>query len=49
MKAVLVIDIQKSYITKYETDIVQRINERIMECQKAQYDIVYIKLSLIHI
>ena len=43
MKAVLVIDIQKSYITKYETDIVQRINERIMECQKAQYDIVYIK------
>ena len=43
MKALLVIDIQKSYITKYETDIVQRINERIIESQKAQYDIVYIK------
>lgn len=43
MKALLVIDIQKSHITKYETDIVQRINERIMEFQKAQYDIVYIK------
>ena len=43
MRALLVIDIQKSYITKYETDIVQRINERIMESKKAQYDIVYIK------
>ena len=43
MRALLIIDIQKSYITKYETDIVQRINERIMESQKAQYDIVYIK------
>ena len=43
MKALLVIDIQKSYITKYETDIVQRINERIIDSQKAQYDIVYIK------
>lgn len=27
MKALLVIDIQKSYITKYENAIVQRINE----------------------
>lgn len=43
MKALLVIDIQKSYITKYETDFVQRINERITESQKAPYDIVYIK------
>ena len=43
MKALLVIDIQKSYTAKYETDIVQRINERIMETQKLQYDIVYIK------
>lgn len=43
MKALLVIDIQKSYIAKYETDIVQRINERIIEAQKLQYDIVYIK------
>ena len=42
MKALLVIDIQKSYITKYETDIVRRINERIIDSQKAQYDIVYI-------
>ena len=30
MKALLVIDIQKSYITKYENAIVQRINERII-------------------
>ena len=43
MKALLVIDIQKSYISKYETDIVQKINERIIEAQKYQYDIVYIK------
>ena len=43
MKALLVIDIQKSYITKYETDLVQRINERIIESQKSQYDIIYIK------
>ena len=43
MKVLLVIDIQKSYIKKYETDLVQRINERITEAQKALYDIVYIK------
>ena len=43
MKALLVIDIQKSYVTKYETDIVQKINERIIESQKNQYDIIYIK------
>lgn len=43
MKALLVIDIQKSYISKYETDIVQKINERIIEAQKHRYDIVYIK------
>lgn len=43
MKALLVIDIQKSYISKYETDIVQKINQRISEAQKSQYDIVYIK------
>lgn len=41
MKALLVIDIQKSYITKYENAIVQRINERIIKSQKAQYDIIY--------
>ena len=43
MKALLVIDIQKSYITKYENAIVQRINERIIKPQEAQYDIIYIK------
>lgn len=43
MKALLVIDIHKSYITKYENAIVQRINERIIKSQKAQYDIIYIK------
>ena len=43
MKALLVIDIQKSYISRYETDMVQRINERIIEAQKHRYDIVYIK------
>ena len=41
MKALLVIDIQKSYITKYENAIVQRINERIIKPQEAQYDIIY--------
>ena len=48
MKALLVIDIQKSYISKYETDIVQKINERIIEAQKYQYDIVYIKNTKKH-
>lgn len=43
MKALLVIDIQKSYITKYGSDIVKRINDRIIESKKAHYDIVYIK------
>ena len=43
MKALLVIDIKASYITRYENDILQRINERIVEAQKSQYDIVYIK------
>lgn len=43
MKALLVIDIQKSYITKYENAIVQRINERIVKSKKAQYDIIYIQ------
>lgn len=43
MKALLVIDIQTSYITKYGNDIVQSINERIIESLKAQYDIIYIK------
>ena len=36
MKALLVIDIQKSYISKYEINIVQKINERIIEAQKHQ-------------
>ncbi len=43
MKALLVIDIQKTYISKYEVNIVQKINERIIEAQKNRYDIVYIK------
>ena len=43
MKALLVIDVQKTYISKYEANIVQKINERIIEAQKNQYDIVYIK------
>lgn len=43
MKALLVIDIKASYITRYENDILQRINERIIEAQKSQYDIVYVK------
>ena len=43
MKALLVIDVQKTYISKYEANIVQKINERIIEVQKNRYDIVYIK------
>lgn len=43
MKALLVIDIQESYVSMYENDIVQKINERIIEDQNHQYDIVYIK------
>lgn len=43
MKALLVIDVQKSYMLKYETDLLDRINRKIEEAKKNQCDIVYIK------
>lgn len=43
MKALLVIDVQKSYMTKYKTDLLAEINRQLDEAKKYQYDIVYIK------
>lgn len=43
MKALLVIDVQKSYLKKYEIDLLKRINKQIDAAQKKHYDIVYIK------
>ena len=43
MKALLVIDVQKSYMIKYKIDLLEKINRQIYEAQKNQYDIVYIK------
>lgn len=43
MRALLVIDIQDTYITKYESDLLKRINERIKEAHNNHYNIVYVK------
>lgn len=43
MKALIIIDVQRSYMTKYKTDLLERINRQIDDAQKNQYDIVYIK------
>ena len=43
MKALLVIDIQKSYISRYNHNLLSKINERILEAEKNHWNIVYIK------
>jgi len=43
MRALIVIDVQKSYMKKYETELLDRINRQIDIVQKNQYDIVYVK------
>lgn len=43
MNGLIVIDVQKSYMTKYETDLLGRMNRQIDIAKKNQYDIVYIK------
>lgn len=43
MNGLIVIDVQKSYMTKYETDLLERMNRQIDIAKKNQYDIVYIK------
>ena len=43
MKALLIIDVQKSYMAKYQTDLLERINRQIDDALKNLYDIVYIK------
>ena len=43
MNGLIVIDVQKSYMTKYETDLLERMNRQIDLAKKNQYDIVYIK------
>lgn len=43
MKALLIIDVQKSYMAKYQTDLLERINRQIDDARKNLYDIVYIK------
>ena len=42
MKALLVVDIQKSYISRYDHNLLSKINERILEAEKNHWDIVYI-------
>ena len=43
MKALLVVDIQKSYISRYDHNLLPKINERILEAEKSHWVIVYIK------
>ena len=43
MKALLVIDIQKSYISRYDHNLLPKINERILEAEKNHWNIVYTK------
>ena len=43
MKALLVIDIQQSYISRYDHELIQRINKRITEVHESNWDIVYIR------
>ena len=43
MKALLVIDIQNSYISKYEPGLLRKINDRILEVQNDKCDIIYVK------
>ena len=43
MKALLVIDIQKSYISRYDHNLLPKINERILEAEKNHWNIVYVK------
>ena len=43
MKALLVVDIQKSYISRYDHNLLPKINERILEAEKSPWFIVYIK------
>ena len=43
MKALLIIDVQKSYMAKYQTNLLERINRQIDDARKNLYDIVYIK------
>ena len=43
MKALLVMDIQKSCISRYNHNLLSKINERILEAEKNHWDIVYIK------
>ena len=46
MKALLVVDIQKSYISRYDHNLLPKINERILEAEKNHWNIVYIKRKL---
>ena len=43
MKALLVVDIQKSYISRYDHNLLPKINERILEAEKNHWNIVYVK------
>ena len=43
MKALLVVDIQESYFSKYDASILVKINKRIIEAQEQNQEIIYIK------
>ena len=43
MKALLVIDVQDSYMKRYEPDLLEQINKCIKNAYNNQYNIIYVK------
>lgn len=43
MKALLIVDIQESYFSKYDVSLLEKINKRILEAQEQKQEIIYIK------
>lgn len=43
IKALLVIDVQNSYMKRYDPALLKRINKRIKNAYDTQYNIIYVK------
>ncbi len=43
MKALLIVDIQELYFSKYDVSLLAKINKRILEAQEQKQEIIYIK------
>lgn len=43
MIALLIVDIQESYFSKYDVSLLLKINKRIIEAQEQKQEIIYIK------